>query len=66
MKLENAMTEHHKPAHDPLKVAHEHTHSAAQITHELLAGPEEVDQVHLESAMGLLRKALVLMDPYKL
>ena len=66
MKLENGMTEQHNSAHDPLKVAHEHTHSAAQIIHELLAGPEEVDQVHLESAMELLRKALVLMDPYKL
>jgi hypothetical protein len=60
------MTKSSKAVHDPLRVAHEHTQSAAEIIHELLAGPDEVDQVHLEAAIELLRKALVLMDPYKL
>ena len=59
------MNKPEKSIHEHLKLAHKHTESAAEIIHGLLSGPDKLDQIHLEAAMVLLRKALMLMDGHK-
>lgn len=61
------MSDHHThPPHAALREAHGHAQSAADLIHELLAGPEPADPLRLELAAGLLRKALSRMEPPKL
>jgi hypothetical protein len=59
---EIAVTEH-KPGHKCLHEAQHHTRSAQEIIHELLDGPDEVDQTRLDEAAKALRIALRLIDP---
>ncbi len=56
------MTEH-KPGHKFLHEAKQHTQTAQDIIHELLDGPDQVDQAKLAEAAKALRVALRLIDP---
>ena len=49
-------------SHD-LQDAHRHTQTAQEIIHELLDGPDQVDQTRLSEAAKALRIALRLIDP---
>ena len=59
------MTEPHPP-HKLLQEAHEHTRSAAEIIHELLASGEEPDPIRLELAADALKQALSRLHPPRL
>lgn len=59
---EKAVTEP-RPGHKYLHDARQHTQTAQEIIHELLDGPEQVDQARLSEAAKALRTALRLIDP---
>ena len=52
-----------KPGHKYPHDARQHTQTAQEIIHELLDGPEQVDQARLSEAAKALRIALRLIDP---
>lgn len=52
-----------KPGFKFLHEAKQHTQTAQDIIHELLDGPDQVDQAKLAEAARALRVALRLIDP---
>ena len=56
------MTEN-RTGHKFLHEAKQHTQTAQDIIHDLLDGPDKVDQAKLDEAAKALRVALRLIDP---
>lgn len=52
-----------KPGHKYLHDAKQQMQAAQEIIHELLDGPDQVDQARLSEAAKALRTALRLIDP---